>query len=316
MNTRRLILIAILAFACAFALRWITREQGVSRPIRPSLTSKTAMISAPERALRPNYPYSVIPGGAYSPAELRYANDTDSLVRAHYADFNLRDARLVTLTEERLQYVSYRLHNQVFWTRNRLRIPKGEVLLTDGVHYARTRCGNRLSSTPQSNTSEMQPPLWLLSLPPFQPELLQKGEVTLAPAPPIGELAQEFPVLPFQMPTLTPYVPPTSPTAPPIVAAWPPIGIPLPIIPVVGGYLPPRPPSSPKPVPPSPLAPTAPPPVIAEVPEPASLYLFAFTLLVSLWFLTRMMRQNAKSQQSANQDSAVVGSTNNSTLTE
>ena len=43
--------------------------------------------SAIVRSLRPNFPYSVIAGGAYSPGELRFADNKDAVVRAHYADF-------------------------------------------------------------------------------------------------------------------------------------------------------------------------------------------------------------------------------------
>ena len=35
----------------------------------------------PGRALHPNYPYSIIPGGAYSAAELRNADREDPVVR-------------------------------------------------------------------------------------------------------------------------------------------------------------------------------------------------------------------------------------------
>src|SRR5215467_132697 len=35
-----------------------------------------------------------------------------------------------------------------YWTRRPMRIPNGEVLLTDGRLYARARCGNRISETP------------------------------------------------------------------------------------------------------------------------------------------------------------------------
>src|ERR1700761_8766877 len=207
MNTRRFLLVALCAVVSAFSLHVIIRSLRQTAPITRSTVAPGAKISAAARALRPNYPYSVIPGGAYSPAELRFVNGRDSLVRDHYSDFDVNSARLVVLTEDRYQYASFRLNNHIFWTRRRLLIPKGEVLLTDGRNYARTRCGNRLSNAAKPDTTPLQPPDTLLSLPPFRPELLTKGPIELAPAPPIGELAQEHPVLPVVSPRLAPYLP-------------------------------------------------------------------------------------------------------------
>jgi len=284
MKTHRSIVIVLLALACAMGLHFIPRQIRTSRPIIAAVTKPGVKASATVRSLRPDYPYSVIPGGAYSPAELRYANNNDPVVHAHYADFHMDSARLVMLTDDRYQYVSYRMHDQVFWTRNKLRIPKGEILLTDGYNYARTRCGNRLASKPQSKTAAIQPSTRLLSLPDFRPELLKKGDVQIAPAPPLGELAQNFPALPFEMPTLAPYLPP-------LVQNVTPAPISVPMMPIGGGgYAPPVGvvPNSPGTQP----AGVPPPTPIAEVPEPASLYLFGAALGVSLWLLTRMIGRN------------------------
>ena len=94
------------------------------------------------------YPYSVIPGGVRNSAELRNAVAHDETVAQHYADFNLRNARVIQLHEARAVFVSYRVGNRIFWTRNRLNLPAGETVVTDGEHMARTRCGNRLSDVP------------------------------------------------------------------------------------------------------------------------------------------------------------------------
>jgi hypothetical protein len=209
MNTRKLFIIVLLGFtAAALFLHILSHKIWGLHSIDNSVTAPASGVSAVSRALRPNYPYSVIAGGAYSAAELRFVNDRDALVREHYADFNLNAARLVILTADRDQYVSFRLHNRIYWTRHKLRIPRGETLLTDGRNYARTRCGNRLSGTPKANTIAQEPPERLLSLPPFRPERLSAGEVQLAPEAPKGELEQNFPVLPLEMPALAPYVPP------------------------------------------------------------------------------------------------------------
>ena len=106
---------------------------------------------------RPVYPHSVIPGGIRNPAELRSAILADAVVSAHYLTFDLTKARIVHVDSPRLAYVSYRLGNEVFWTRKKLQLHEGEPLITDGANYARARCGNMVSKLPQIKTSPMEP---------------------------------------------------------------------------------------------------------------------------------------------------------------
>jgi hypothetical protein len=116
-------------------------------------------IEAPNGVLagRPLYPYSVIPGGVASIAELRNAVAADPSVAVHYADFNLSQARIFTVSRQRRAYVSYRIGAEIFWTSKTLFLRPGEALITDGVHEARTRCGNRISATPQTPVSSQEP---------------------------------------------------------------------------------------------------------------------------------------------------------------
>jgi hypothetical protein len=113
--------------------------------LRPPLVVSTSL----PRAERPVYPYSVIPGGIESPQELKEAMARDPVVAAHYRDFDLSALRIVRLKSERTVYVSYRLHNDIFWTGTQLKLAAGERLITDGNNSARTRCGNRISEIPQ-----------------------------------------------------------------------------------------------------------------------------------------------------------------------
>src|SRR5579875_222177 len=140
----RLLLISLCALLTAFTLRELHLLIEYGKPLNLLAVSGNAQVSAYERSLRPVWPYSVIPGGAYNADELRYYISKDKVVRDHYADFDIDHARLVTLTEDRYQYVSYRIKNVVYWTQRKQRIRKGEVLITDGKNFARTRCGNRL----------------------------------------------------------------------------------------------------------------------------------------------------------------------------
>lgn len=102
-----------------------------------------------EQKPRKVYPFSVIPGGAYSADELALARRVDRVVAAHYADFDPSTVAVRTLPEDEFLYVSYRKADRVYWTTDKRRIPKGNCVLTDGKHLARARCGNRLSATPQ-----------------------------------------------------------------------------------------------------------------------------------------------------------------------
>src|ERR1700690_5649 len=105
------------------------------------------------------YPYSVIPGGVESGGELQNAIRNDPVVARHYANFDMARTRIISSDRERMVYVSYRMGAQIFWTNRALRLHKGEVLITDGTHEARTRCGNQISETAQAPVSAEQPAL-------------------------------------------------------------------------------------------------------------------------------------------------------------
>jgi hypothetical protein len=192
---------------------------------------------------RPLYPYSVIPGGAANPQELKTAVLHDSVVAAHYADFNLENAHVVRQEADRPMYVSYRLGDRVFWTTKALVIHKGEKLISDGAHEARTRCGNRLSATPVAPVSPEQPPAEVLAAP--EAPILFAGNYPPAPG---------FPLIP----------PVGGGPGTPSSSGLPPGGgiIPPPVYPIVGGVATSHP---------------SPPPV--TVPEPGSGVLLATGLL-------------------------------------
>lgn len=247
----------IVALVCAAAATFATVTIHHSMRLRAALASAAALSSrlpvqtsradlAHGRVLngRPLYPYSVIPGGAESAQELRETVQHDPVVAAHYADFNIAQAHVVRVDEDRAVYVSYRIGDRVFWTNKTLTIHKGETLLSDGAHEARTRCGNRLSATPVMPVSPVQPPDEVLMAP--EAPVLFTGNIPESPLPPL-------------VPPATPAAPPTPPTTGTI--------IPPPVFPIVGGG-PPGNHSSPPPPPPPP-----PPPV--NVPEPGSAVLLA-----------------------------------------
>jgi hypothetical protein len=168
-----------------------SRERGVLLQLRADA----------QLAERPMYPYSVIPGGVESASELRNAVDHDAVVADHYSDFDLAKAHVIVSDRDHMEYVSYRMGDRVFWTSHELLIRKGETLITDGAHTARTRCGNQLSDHAEQPTSAKQPSPEALE----SPTAAQAGDAA-APPPELfagNYLPEEFPT-PGGRPALPP----------------------------------------------------------------------------------------------------------------
>ncbi len=104
--------------------------------------------AAGQGAARRIYPFSIIPGGVADKDELARVIRTDAVVAAHYAGFDVANARAVTVTTPRAVYVSYRKGDQVYWTKKKLMLAPGETLLSDGRNEMRARCANRISDVP------------------------------------------------------------------------------------------------------------------------------------------------------------------------
>jgi hypothetical protein len=122
------------------------------------------------REHRLEYPYSVIPGGVQSAAELRQAVRRDVVVAAHYAGFDIEHARIERVNRPLPVFVSYRRADRVYWTRKRLTLLPGETIITDGIHSARTRCGNRIADSPEDLWSAIEPSEEAFEAPTSQPK--------------------------------------------------------------------------------------------------------------------------------------------------
>lgn len=96
------------------------------------------------RAARKIYPYSVVPGGVYDSKELADTMQADAVARAHYEGVRLENLVAIRTREPMQAFVSYRVGEKIRWTSKKVRIPPGELLLTDGRCVIRTRCGNRI----------------------------------------------------------------------------------------------------------------------------------------------------------------------------
>ena len=176
----RIYALMVLATLCSTAVFWISLHasrsvtespasgQSAVAPIWPLASVLETSESEKHRNV---FPYSIIPGGVESSQELKKAVLTDPIVAQHYSDFDLTKVRRVTLSTPQLMYVSYRIGNNVFWTKRKLTLPKGETMLTDGHAMARTRCGNRVSALAVMPTSPQQPLSEDFDTPEFPPSI-------------------------------------------------------------------------------------------------------------------------------------------------
>ncbi len=182
-----------------------------SEPSQPE-PDGTLQISLSDHPFQaPVYPYSVIPGGVSSPEALQSAVAVDPVVARHYAGFDVFVTRVIQLKASHFAFVSYRRGNDIFWTRNKVKIPAGESLLSDGNNLARTRCGNRLSEVPKTPTSSQDPPLREMENPvSLQPPLIFGPEPSFT-----SEWANEHPDDPLSPPADFP--PPSLGQNPPLI---------------------------------------------------------------------------------------------------
>ena len=175
----------------------------------PAVAEHTARPTKTSTSISGIYPYSVVPGGLKDASDLRYAALRDYVVRQHYAHFNFANARLLRATEAREVYLSYRIRNTVFWTRKKVRLHPGELLLTDGKITARARCGNQISDAAKPEVSDEEPavdvldqPILVADAPPFpaRPALVAQGLPGAAAPPDFFGGGFVFPYAPIGVP--------------------------------------------------------------------------------------------------------------------
>lgn len=85
---------------------------------------------------------------------------SDPVVARHYQEYgiDLKRLRAERAKGSEQGYVSYRVGNRIYWTKSKVQIGAGELVLTDGVNKIRGRCGNMISDHPQSPVLNMEPP--------------------------------------------------------------------------------------------------------------------------------------------------------------
>ena len=175
----------LLVLACVFGPRWVLetfRGYG-SQWAAPStshafqFTDGVPSYGIQARNRRLVYPYSVVPGGVRSAAELREIATHDPVIARHYAGFDYARAHVIEVDRPRMVYISYRRGGEIHWSSKQASLHKGEKLLTDGRITARTRCGNQVSVLPQANTSPLEPTMAELE----RPDAVASGTEQLFP---------------------------------------------------------------------------------------------------------------------------------------
>jgi hypothetical protein len=212
--------------------------------------------------LRRVYPYSVVQGGVHSIQELRSAIWRDPVVARHYSNFKLDRARVIEASADGDFHVSYRIGDEIFWTKKRLKVAKSEKLITDGTTFTRTRCANVLSEVFPGKTSPDEPTPEVFDTPTLPPSHLTPftPPVVAGGGPPATTLPPSEP---------TPFTPPGVIGGGPPATTLPPSGF---IPPIVTGGGAPGPGGGNSPVP-------GPGPNPVLVPEPATLLLLVSGLL-------------------------------------
>jgi hypothetical protein len=174
----------------------------LTRFTEPDIPADVVDQVAHDDSAREVYPYSVIPGGVYSSAELADAIEKDAPVAEHYADATPAAMRVEVVDTPREAYMSYRVGDRIFWTKRKLALRKGERVLTDGNVTIRARCGNRLSDNPVLPTSDAEPAAAAFERDPAPP-------VAAAP-PPVLRNSPDAPAGLAAVPPLQPVLQPVS----------------------------------------------------------------------------------------------------------
>ncbi len=190
--------------------------------------------------------------GIHSLAEFGALSKADPVLQNLYGF--LGPVHLSVLNQNTLAYDSYRVGNQIYWTKTPRLMRAGEPIITDGNWAILQRCGNLIALTPQQPVEDIPAPADVYP-PPFIPEY------RVGPPP---EVTLSVPVLPVQ---------PNSPVPPRAAVISPPSSYIPPAL-VAGG-----PGTSPKTFRGTVFSPTVPPAVpVVSVSEPSTGWFFGFGL--------------------------------------
>jgi len=150
---------SIVSFAATLMfLHWSDRGARADRePPGVFSANLNATPASVEAGARPVFRHSIVPGGVRSREEVVAAMTKDVVVKAHYVAVKPAALRQVQLSAPLKVHVSYRVGNNVYWTKRPLTVAAGEFVLTDGSVTIRERCGNLLSVQPLGPTQVGEP---------------------------------------------------------------------------------------------------------------------------------------------------------------
>ena len=161
----------------------------------PSPVPQTA-IQVVNSVEKPRYRLSLIPGGAGNMLELDLMVQLDPVLQRFYKNFNFDKQREFVIDHDIDVYMSFRVGDDIRWTKKKVHVKKGEEAVTDGTYTILLRCGNMIAWTPQGTDTypaEPLPPVILETpVPPYAPpiETVFAPESELSspeiPGPPIG----------------------------------------------------------------------------------------------------------------------------------
>jgi PEP-CTERM motif len=181
--------VAVALIAGSGSPRFLARQMRLADITLARTTAQNAALQMASTA-RKVYPYSVIAGGARTRQELTDAMSRDAVVASHYRSVSTEAVRSEQVKEDRLAYMSYRIGDKIYWTKNKIRLNRGETILTDGVTQIRARCGNCIAMEPMSPTSDSEPEA-------VQFDALTMADADLAPAGPSGSAGAAPAIGPF-----------------------------------------------------------------------------------------------------------------------
>ena len=139
-------------------LHWMDRGPRAEQPRSVESSARVQVAPVPVTAdARPVFRHSIVPGGVRSSQEVADVMVRDQVVKAHYAAVNPATLRPVQLSAPLNVHASYRIGNNVYWTKKPLTVAAGEFVLTDGSVTLRAQCGNMLSIEPLGPTLHNEP---------------------------------------------------------------------------------------------------------------------------------------------------------------
>ena len=193
---------AMVAVLLLFTPQTVNSQPGKSFS---SVTITESYIVAP----RPVYPYSLLPGGVRSVAELRKAFKDNPEYAAMFPGFDFTKAHLVHIKQ--WAWVNFRKDGKVGWSKEPILLD--EDIVSDGRYMIRLRCANKISSTPQV---------------PVDPSVVNENLGTPMPPAEVPPSVPEITVQPVEQPTISPVYAGGSPISglgtPPLFIYIPPSG--------------------------------------------------------------------------------------------